>query len=208
MVMGASDHDGEVLTERDRQRAETRRRIRRVALQLFRRDGLVDARIDEIAQAAGVSRGTVYFHYPTKEHIVGEVLSEAETRVAAALEQLPRTAPLSRVLDAFCSAYADEWEREAQLFPSVAIVALQRAAVAIKTQDPDPVLRLLAARFHLARERGELTAAMRPGVLADVFLTNVLAATLSWCGRPRTRLPTVLAGVVEVFWNGARVSKK
>jgi AcrR family transcriptional regulator len=207
MVMGASDHDG-VLTERDRQRAETRRRVRRVAIQLFRRDGLVDARIDEIAQAAGVSRGTVYFHYPTKEHIVGEVLSEAEGRVATVLENLPRTASLTRVLETFCAAYAEEWDREAQLFPSVAIVALQRAAVAIKTQDPDPVLRVLAARFHVARERGELTAAMRPGVLADVFLTNVLAATLSWCGRPRTRLPTVLAGVVDVFWNGARVSKK
>jgi AcrR family transcriptional regulator len=208
MVMGASNHDGEVLTERDRQRTETRRRVRRVALQLIRRDGLADARIDEIAQVAGVSRGTVYFHYPTKEHVVAEVLSEAEARVASVLDRLPRTAPLSRVLEVFCAAYAREWEREAELFPSVAVVALQRAAAAIKTQDPDPVLRLLVSRFHGARERAEVTAAMSPGVLADVFLTNVLAGTLSWCGRPRKRLTTVLAGVVEVFWNGARVSRK
>jgi AcrR family transcriptional regulator len=208
MVMGASNHDGEVLTERDRQRTETRRRVRRVALQIIRRDGLAEARIDEIAQAAGVSRGTVYFHYPTKEHIVGEVLSEAEGRVASVLDTLPRTAPLARVLEAFCAAYAEEWGREAQLFPSVAIVALQRAAASIKTKDPHPILRLLAARFHVARERGELTTAMSAGVLADVFLTNVLAGTLSWCGRPRTRLQAVLSGVVDVFWNGARVSKK
>lgn len=216
MVMGASGNDGEVLTERDRQRTETRRRVRRVALEAIRRDGLADARIDAIAQAAGVSRGTVYFHYPTKEHIVGEVLSEAESRVADALGALSRGAPLSRVLEGFCTAFAREWEREAALFPSVVAVALQRAAAAIKSGNRDPVRRVLGTRFHAARERGELTASMRPGVLAEVFLTNVLTATLAWSGggiasgsgRPRTRLATVLADVVEVFWNGARVSPK
>jgi AcrR family transcriptional regulator len=208
MVMGASANDGEVLTDRDRQRAETRRRVRQVTLDLIRRDGLVDARIDEIARAVGVSRGTVYFHYPTKEHVVGEVLSEAEARVAAGLEALPRSATVARVLDVFCGAYAREWEREAPLFPAVAAVALQRAAAAIKTREYDPVHRVLAARFRVASERGELTAAMRPSVLANVFLTNVLAATLSWCGHQRPRLATGLGAVVEVFLNGARGSKK
>ncbi len=217
MVMAASGNDGEVLTERDRQRTETRRRVRRVALEAIRREGLADARIDAIAQAAGVSRGTVYFHYPTKEHIVGEVLSEAEARVADALGELPRNAPLARVLEAFCVAFAKEWEGEAQLFPSVVAVALQRAAAAIKSGDRDPVRRALGKRFHVARERGELTAAMRPGVLAEVFLTNVLTATLAWSGggatrsasgRPRHRLATVLADVVSVFWDGARGSLK
>jgi AcrR family transcriptional regulator len=209
MVMGASANDGEVLTDRDRQRAETRRRVRQVALDVIRREGLADARIDEMARAAGVSRGTVYFHYPTKEHVVGEVLSEAEARVAASIEALPRGAPMARVLDVFSTAYAREWEREAQLFPSVAAVALQRAAAAIKTRAYDPVHRVLAERFRVASERGELTAAMRPSVLANVFLTNVLAGTLSWCGRPRRpRLATVLGDVIEVFLHGACGSKK
>jgi AcrR family transcriptional regulator len=214
--MGASGNDSAarvvraVPTERDRQRDETRRRVRQVALDAIRRDGVADARIDEIAQAAGVSRGTVYFHYPTKEHVVGEVLSEAEARVAAALDALPKGAPLSRVLDVFCVAFAKEWEKEPQLFPSAAVVALQRAAAAIKTRVPNPVLRVLATRFRDAFDRGELTNAMRPGVLADVFLTNVLAATLAWCARPRPRprLATVLGDTVEVFWNGARARKK
>jgi AcrR family transcriptional regulator len=208
MVMDASAHDGEVLTDRDRQRAETRRRVRQVALDVIRRDGLADARFDEIARLAGVSRGTVYFHYPTKEHVVAEVFAEAEARVAAALEELPRTAPVARVLEVFCAAYAREWEREAQLFPAVAVVALQRAAAAIKTKEYDAVHGVLAARFRVASDRGELTGAMHAGVVSNVFLTNVLAATLSWCGRSRPRLATVLGAVVEVFLNGARGSKK
>ena len=214
MVSSASGNVGdgiaapEVLTERDRQRTETRRRVRQVTLDVIRREGLSDARIDEIARLAGVSRGTVYFHYPTKEHVLGEVLGEAEARVVDALSQLPRTAPMAKLLDVFCAAYAREWEREAEIFPSVAVVALQRAAAAIKTRDLNPVHKVLAARFRLTSERGELTEAMRPGVLADVFLTNVLTATLAWCGRPRQRLASVLGDVVEVFLNGACGRKK
>lgn len=213
MVAAASGNVGELLTDRDRQRAETRRRVRETALEVIRREGLGDARVDEIARLAGVSRGTVYFHYSTKEHVVAEVLGEAESRVADALSQLPRGTPMAKVLEVFCASFAREWEGEPQLFPSVVVVALQRAAAAIPSAGsqrartpprPNAVHKALASRFRLTSERGELTEAMRPGVLADVFLTNVLTATLAWCGRPRTRLASVLGDVVEVFLNGAR----
>ena len=85
MAVVPSGQVGEGLTERDRQREETRRRVREVALDVIRRDGLSDARVDEMARLTGVSRGTVYFHYPTKEHVVAEVLGEAEGRIAVAL---------------------------------------------------------------------------------------------------------------------------
>jgi AcrR family transcriptional regulator len=204
MVMVPSGQAGDGLTDRDRQREETRRRLREVALDVLRRDGLGDAKVDEIARAAGVSRGTFYFHYPTKEHVVGEVLSEAEERVAAAIEERPRGAPITDVLQAFGTAYAREWEREAALFPSVAAVAVGRSTLASKTKELDPVHRVLAARFKAARERGELTDTVRPTLLANVFLVHVLSASLAWSARPRARLATAVATVTEIFLDGAR----
>src|SRR5690348_9883326 len=65
------------MTIRDRQRVETRRRVRDCAVQVFRRDGLAAARIDDIVKAARVSRGTFYFHFPTKEDVIVELLGEA-----------------------------------------------------------------------------------------------------------------------------------
>jgi AcrR family transcriptional regulator len=208
MAMDQPGAAGEGLTERDRQRDETRRRVRKVALHVIRRDGVGDARVDEIARHAGVSRGTVYFHYPSKEHVVAEVLAEAEARIGEAVRALPRTAPIGEVLGVFCAEFAREWEPEPQLFPSVAAVALRRAAATIGAKQLDPVHRALTTRFRGAGERAELTAGMRPAVLADLFLVNVLAATLAWSSRPRLRLSSVLSSVVEVFLNGARASSR
>jgi len=199
---------GEGLTERDRQREETRRRVREVALEVIARDGLADARVDEIARLAGVSRGTVYFHYPTKEHVVAEVLGEAEGRIAAALRELPRQAPLSAVLDTFCTAFVREWERQAQLFPSVAAVAVRAASTTMRSREQGTVLVTLAGRFKVATERGELTGAMRALLIANVFLMNVLTATLAWSSRPRLRLATVLEDAVHIFLDGARAPRR
>ena len=58
------------VSQRDRQREETRRRIYLAALDVFRRTGVAPAHIDDIAGAAGVSRASFYFHFPTKEHVL------------------------------------------------------------------------------------------------------------------------------------------
>jgi AcrR family transcriptional regulator len=201
MAVVPSGQAGEGLTERDRQREETRQRVRQVALDVIRRDGLADARIDEIARTAGVSRGSFYFHYPTKEHVVAEVLAEVEVRIAGAVGGQPRTAAIGRGLAA---VFAREWEREARLFPAVAEVAVRAAAPTIRSAEQAAVSRALAARFRTATERGELTGALRATVLANMFLMNVLMATLAWSARPRLRLATVLSGTVEIFLDGAR----
>jgi len=204
MVMVPSGQAGDGLTDRDRQREETRRRVREIALDVLRRDGLGDAKVDEIARSAGVSRGTFYFHYPTKEHVVAEVLAEAEERVAAAIDERPRAGSITDVLQAFGVAFAREWEREAALFPSVVAVAVNRAAAATRTKELDPVHRVLAARFKAARDRGELTDSVRPTLLANVFLVHVMSATLAWSSTPRARLATAVANVTEIFLDGAR----
>ena len=208
MAVVPSGQVGEGLTERDRQREETRRRVREVALDVIRRDGLGDARVDEMARVAGVSRGTVYFHYPTKEHVVAELLAEAEGRIAAALRELPRGAQLSGVLETFCDSFVQEWEREARLFPAVASVAVRAASSAQPSREQGRVLATLTGRFKLAAERGELTAAMRPAVIANVFLMNVLTTTLAWSSRPRLRLATVLEDAVHIFLDGARAPRR
>jgi len=208
MAAAPSGQAGDGLTERDRQREDTRRRIREVALGIIRRDGLEDARVDEIARSVGVSRGSVYFHYPTKEHVVAEVLAEAEGRIAAALRDLPKGASLQAVLEGFCSAFAQEWEKEAPLFPSVAAVAVRNAAGAPRRKELDAVHAALTARLKACAEKGELTPSVRPVVLANVFLMSVTTTTLAWSSRPRPRLTTALADAVGIFLDGARSRKR
>ena len=56
-------------TVRDRQARQTRARIAEAALGLFVSQGYAQTTIDQIAEAAGVSRRTVFHHFPAASAI-------------------------------------------------------------------------------------------------------------------------------------------
>ncbi|MGZ6778032.1 MAG: TetR/AcrR family transcriptional regulator [Mycobacterium sp.] len=66
---------------RESRRLETRARLYDAALNEISRRGLAAADVSAIAAAAGVVRGTFYFHFPTKEHVLIEVERNEETRI-------------------------------------------------------------------------------------------------------------------------------
>jgi AcrR family transcriptional regulator len=57
-----------------RQSEATRRRILEVAYELFYRDGFARAGVDAIAEAAGITKRTLYYHYPSKDALLTAVL--------------------------------------------------------------------------------------------------------------------------------------
>ena len=195
------------VTVRDRQREKTRRRVRECALDVFRREGLAAARIDDIVRAARVSRGTFYFHYPAKEDVIVEVLRESEHRIVAAIAKLPRTTRLERVLEVTCEKIAEEWEGEPRLFQEVGGVAVRRAAASFREGQRDPVSQALADGFRAAVARKELTEFLPAEVLADFFLVNAFSAALSWCAHPKTPLRVVFSSVIGIFLDGARAQR-
>ena len=52
----------------------TRRRILEVAHDLFYRDGFARAGVDAIAEAAGITKRTLYYHYESKDALLAAVL--------------------------------------------------------------------------------------------------------------------------------------
>jgi AcrR family transcriptional regulator len=66
---------------REVRRLETRARLFEAALAEVGRCGLAAADVSAIASAAGVVRGTFYFHFPTKEHVLVELERNEEFRI-------------------------------------------------------------------------------------------------------------------------------
>lgn len=66
-------------------RLETRARLFEAALAEIGRRGLAGADVAAIAGRAGVARGTFYFHFPTKEHVLAELERDEEARIVAEL---------------------------------------------------------------------------------------------------------------------------
>src|SRR5277367_3479314 len=85
--MGVMATGGDKPSGRAAQRLETRERVYTAAVAEFRRAGLAAADVSVIAREAGVARGTFYFHFPAKEHVLAELERHEEARLAAQLEQ-------------------------------------------------------------------------------------------------------------------------
>ena len=194
--------------QRETQKTGTRAKVFAAAVEVFCKDGVQEALIDDIARLAGVSRGTFYFHFPTKDDVLAELLRKAQEPVAAAIEALPPHASVTTILEALVAAVMAHWPGEAKLFPEVGLTALRLAATGALTSETDPVRRAVSRRFRAAAARGELTRALPGDQLADVFLMSAVAVLMAWSKDPILSLEEALFTAGKVFLEGARAKKR
>ena len=192
------------MVTRDEQRRQTRQRLYECALAVFRRDGVNSCRTDDIAKAAGVSRGTFYFHFPTKEHVLLERMRETEDQICAVIDLMPADSPMDEVLDTLITEMAAIWEPDPQLLPDLASAALRHVAANMSDQESTQLRSTLSERFRGSAERGEIQVHLPAELLGDFFLGHTLGGLLAWYGNPVLPLKGVLQAVTYMFWNGAK----
>lgn len=192
------------MVSRDEQRRQTRERLYQCALAVFRRDGVNSCRTDDIAKAAGVSRGTFYFHFPTKEHVLLERMRETEEQIGEVVDALPSDAPMDQVLEVLITQMAAIWEPDPQLLPDLASAALRHVAANMSDQESTRLRSTLSERFRGAAQRGEIQVHLPAEMLGDFFLGHTLGGLLAWYGNPVLPLLGVLQAVTYMFWNGAK----
>jgi AcrR family transcriptional regulator len=84
-----------VLNRQTRKRLATRQRISDVATRLFIERGFDNVKVDEIADAADVSRMTVFNHFPRKEDMFFDLDEVGREELLAALQRRkPSTSPV------------------------------------------------------------------------------------------------------------------
>lgn len=108
-------------------RAErTRAKLLRGARKIFERDGFVEARVTDIARAAGVAHGTFYTYFSSKEEIFKELVATLQEDLAHQRPDDSGTAqeddPVARI-DRGNRAYLDGYRRNAALMATLEQVA-------------------------------------------------------------------------------------
>jgi AcrR family transcriptional regulator len=101
---------------RSRKGVETRSRLVTAAKEIFERDGFLDARISDIAERAGLSHGSFYHYFESKEEIFREVAAEVDERLSAPLNSVildpsSSASPYDRIHEAIrlhLESYRDE----------------------------------------------------------------------------------------------------
>jgi AcrR family transcriptional regulator len=192
-------------TERDRQREETHRRVLEAAIDVFKRDGLERASIEDIAQKAGVSRGTFYFHFPTKDDVLLELVREKESALCERIAAMAADAPIEEVIDVLADDFDREWRQHPQLLGDLGVVVMRTTAKGVQqARDAHPVRFLLIPRFQAAMDRGKISALLPAEITTDFFLVNLFGAAVAWVATPVLPLDQVLRTVGRYFLKAAR----
>lgn len=130
---------------RSRKGVETRARLVGAAKEIFERDGFLDARISDIAEKAGLSHGSFYHYFESKEEVFREVVAEVDERLSAPMANIildPNSplSPFDRIQQAMrihLEAYRDEGrimgviEQVSRFDPEVATSRFERQLVGL-----------------------------------------------------------------------------
>lgn len=191
--------------------ADTRERILAAAGHVFARKGYMAASLDEVAQAAGMTKGAIYWHFRSKSDLffalldfkfqlnIAPVPDDLRVAAAAAVSD-PRLALTSLLQTVFGRIRADEdWPRLYLEFIG---------------QARDNEMRERLARFHedgMAQVAGHIRTMQQAGLAPAEHDAATLAAfwsalfdglMLAWIISPQTDQDALVARIVDMLWHG------
>lgn len=176
--------------------AQTRRRIVAAALREFHRRGMARTTLAHVAQAAGVTRGAIYWHFAGKQALFRAI------RESVSLPLLDRSDltllreqagdPLARIA-AFCRELARACEEERDIRRTLDLLSFKCEYVGELAQErkamvanSDRLRHALESAYRQARAQGVLQADVEPPIAALetlAFLSGLLRLCLLDDGR-------------------------
>jgi AcrR family transcriptional regulator len=212
-----------VSAERREQYLKTRRnQILDAALEVFVDKGLDMATVDEIAQAAGISKGTIYLYFKSKDEIFDTILAERSSIPElidwiGSTEKLMKSSKFSpqSFLENIGNKYLEAMENYYPLFRMVLANAHRYPAPAEHVYN-NLFLRgnKVLAEFLSARvEAGEIKTLDSPLITARCFMGMLIVYVLSQemlSGKKFTPINRNewVKETVRLFLEGVQISKK
>jgi TetR/AcrR family acrAB operon transcriptional repressor len=183
------------------QSADTREAILNSCLQLFARHGVAGTSVDDIARAAGITKGAVYWHFASKDELFQVILDRIRERWhGAVLQRLSKKALPSERVEVLFDGYLE-------LFTHTPDICLFMQRVLLENDETfSPQIGRVftqTARF-LAKifDEGKATGAFRRDVdgtaMGHLVLGAISGATQQCVANPSLTLKALLSEAKEM----------
>ena len=174
---------------RQAQRLETRARLFDAAVAEIGRSGLAGADVSTIAAGVGVARGTFYFHFPTKEHVVVEVERAEEAKIVARLStKRPEPTDTLSVLSRLVREVLAAERRLGPVFFRDMLGLHFSSTRPVEDQLTEhPLAEFVIAAIAGAQDAGRVARGVDASELGVFFLTGLFALLASDTSAPRAR---------------------
>lgn len=202
----------DVMDSSSTRRRATRAKLYEAAVTLIAEQGFSATTVDEIAERAGVAKGTVYYNFKSKTELFEELLRFGVGLLTASLQQAAdetaeRGGSRIEALDAmiraglvfidrypaFTQLYVAELWRTNRAWQSTLLVVRQQAVAVVETVLREGV------------EAGELSEEIDVPLTAAALVGMVLVAALDWQAFQRERSLDDVHGALSLLLHG-RVS--
>ena len=185
-------------------RPEVRHRLERAVREIFSESDFHKANIRNIAQRAGVSFGTIYKHFGSKERLVFAFvdiwLGELTERI---VDHLQGIEDLKEKLRKVLWVQLDYYERHQGLGRILFMTLPMKTWMADETFQQKKMINMYLDVLRRGQEDGVLNPRVRAGVLLDFMLGLVQRTFFMWVARGRKES---LAGqsntLFEMVWRG------
>ncbi|WP_369205845.1 TetR/AcrR family transcriptional regulator [Streptomyces sp. PU-14G] len=177
---------------RERKKQATREALREAALRLAVERGPEQVRVEDIAEAAGVSPRTYNNYFASREQaIVAAVTADREARIAAAVAARPTGARLAdAVTEAVIEQYTNPGEREREALLLIAArAALRDAFLDATTKIESPLTAVVAERLAEAGEQTARVLAASVAAAVRIALEGWLLGSAGTTGAARSLAP-------------------
>jgi TetR/AcrR family transcriptional repressor of uid operon len=189
------------VTAREVRRRQTRERILGAAIVEFTRSGMTRADVNTIVATAGVAHGTFFFHFPSKEHVLLELESREEARIATELARYLEDAHgLAAVLTQVVELVAGLEQRLGPvLFKELLALHFSPTRPTKDDWSDHPVIVLLVDAIERARGDGEVHPEVDAFYSATFFLLGIygVLTTTDRADKRDTALTKLIATAVR-----------
>lgn len=171
-------------TQNKRYRKE---RLYTAAMDLFRRQGFDETRVEDITQAAGVAKGTFFNYFPTKEDVLLYIGERHMSRLGAAMangtgQRLNQERSAVAGLKVLLHAMADSLEEDKDLVRLAMDKAMKITHLAPSANNGRPGFRGLAALLISRGQRtGEIHPDIDPELVAEILEGLYFQQLVLWC---------------------------
>jgi TetR/AcrR family transcriptional regulator, regulator of mycofactocin system len=180
-----------------RRRSTTPEHITDVALRLFADSGFAEVSVDDVAQAAGIARRTVFRYYASKNAIPWGDFDAHLQHLRELLEHVDPGMSLADALRAALLSFNTFDESETIRHRQRMRVILQTAELQAYSMTMYAGWREVIAEF-VARRSGMRTTDLVPQTVAWMLLGVALSAYEYWLGDENVSLPQALGDAFDV----------
>ncbi len=184
-----------------RRRSTTPHHITDVAIELFAAHGFAGVSVDDVAQAAGIARRTLFRYYASKNAIPWGDFNTHLAQLQDLLDDVDPQVPLGEALRAALLAFNTFDESETIRHRQRMRVILQTAELQAYSMTMYAGWREVIAGF-VARRSGVQATDLLPQTVAWTMLGVALSAYEHWLGDESVPLPRALGNAFDVVGAG------